>query len=249
MNLLIKKYSFFFITTFIYNLGYSIFYLFKFYSKDFYGDEGTGLIDVLCFQISSTILLIIFAILNPVNILFRAKKGVENRKKLKKKSFDIFGINIISLDNKMAPYLITCLFILCFSIIILGFVFIIDSLFFPIIKVLEFPFRFAKNINQSESYYGVYSFLFLNIGYILLNPEESMGIYFLKFKIFVNSGILAFCICAFFILFNMIFYFKGKDTNADIFTDKAKIAYAMFFNIGFIINNYLAEKGYLKIDE
>jgi hypothetical protein len=50
-------------------------------------------------------------------------------------------------------------------------------------------------------------------------------------------------------LFNLIFYFSMDDTPPNILTDKSKMAFAMFFNILFIINNYLADKGYLKNDE
>jgi hypothetical protein len=249
INLLIKKYSFFFITTFICNLGYSILYLFKFYSKNFHLGDGSYTIDLLYFQVSSTILLIIFSILNPVNLLLHAKEGIKNRKNQNKKYFDIGPINIISLDNKMALYFVTSLLILFLSIIILGFILLIDYLF-PIIEFLEFPFRFEKNVDKTELYYGVYSFLFLNIGYILLNPQKSLKIikiYLLKIKIYVYSGIAAFSICVFFILFNMFFYFD--DIESDVFTDKAKIAFAMFFNIAFVFSNYLAENGYLKLEE
>lgn len=249
MNSIKNKFSFFFITTVIFNLSYSILYLFKFYSKDFYTDEGADIINLLFFQVSSIILLIFFSILNPLKIFIIAKRGIDNRKKQNKKYFDIMSYNIISLDNILTPYLITILFVFFFSLILIGFVLIINYLGLPFFEVLKFPFRFMRNVNQSELYYGVYSFLFLNIGYILYNPQKSVESYLLKFKVYLNSGIIAFCLCAFFILFNMIFYFSGNDINNDIFTDKAKIAYAMFFNIAFVANSYLVEKGYLNIEK
>ncbi|MDW8850054.1 hypothetical protein SD960_08125 [Flavobacterium sp. MMLR14_040] len=249
MNSIKNKFSFFFITTVIFNLSYSILYLFKFYSKDFYTDEGADIINLLFFQVSSIILLIFFSILNPLKIFISAKRGIDNRKKQNKKYFDIMSYNIILLDNALTPYLITILFIFFFSLILIGFVLIINYLGLPFLEVLKFPFRFARNVNQSELYYGVYSFLFLNIGYILYNPQKSVESYLLKFKVYLNSGIIAFCLCAFFILFNIIFYFSGNDINNDIFTDKAKIAYAMFFNVAFIANSYLVEKRYLSIEE
>ncbi|KFF10096.1 hypothetical protein [Flavobacterium hydatis] len=249
MNSITKKHSFFFITIFIFNLSYSILYLFKFYSKDFYEKEGADIMNLLFFQVSSIILLIFFAILNPLNLFIQTKKGIENRIKQKKEYFDIKGYNIISLSNKLTPFLITFLFTLFNTFIIILLILTISLIGIPVLEVLKFPFRFARNLNESELYYGVYSFLFLNIGYILFNPKKSAELYLLKFKVYINSGIVAFCICAFFILFNMFFYFSAQDVSNDVFTDKAKIAYAMFFNIAFVANNYLAEKGYLKIDD
>lgn len=246
MNSLKNKLSFFFITTCIFNLCFAVFYLFKFYSKDFHENEGAAIINLLFFQVSSTILLIFFSVLNPLKIFISAKEGINNRKKKGKNYFDIMEYNIIRLDNKLTPYLITILFVFFFSLILIGFILIINYLGVPILEVLKFPFRFMQNLNQSELYYGVYSFLLVNIGYILCNSEQSAESYLLKFKVYLNSLVIAFCFSAFFILFNMFFYFSANDTNNDIFTDKVKIAYAMFFNIAFVVNSYLVEKKYLS---
>src|SRR6218665_201885 len=107
MNSLKNKFSFFFITTCISNLSFAVFYLFKFYSKDFYENEGADIINLLFFQVSSTLLLIFFSALNPSKIFISVKKGISNRKKEGKIFFDIMKFNIMPLNNKLTPYLIT----------------------------------------------------------------------------------------------------------------------------------------------
>ncbi|PAM94688.1 hypothetical protein B4N84_11990 [Flavobacterium sp. IR1] len=247
MNSRVSKFSFFFITTFIFNLSYAIIYFSKFYSKGLYESEADTIINLLFFQVSSTILLLIFSILNPVEIFIHVKKGIDYRKKQNKDYFDIMEYNILRLDNKLTPFLITMLTIFFFSSIIFLVGLVINHFGIPMLEIVQFPFRFAKNLDQSELYYGVYSFLFFNIIYIFVNGHESIKLYSRNFKIYFKSGIHAFLICVFFILFNMMFYFTVDENNSSILEDKAKIAYGMFFNIALVINTYLLEKQQINI--
>ncbi|PAM95158.1 hypothetical protein B4N84_07705 [Flavobacterium sp. IR1] len=247
MNSTVSKFSFFFITTFIFNLSYAIIYFNKFYSEGLNEFEGDTIINLLFFQLSSTILLFIFSILNPLEIFIHVKIGMDTRKKQNKEYFDIMEYNILRLYNKLTPFLITILTIFFFSSIIFLIGLIITHFGIPMLEVVQFPFQFAKNLDQSELYYGVYSFLFLNTIYILINGHKSIKLYSLKFKIYFKSGIQAFLICVFFILFNMFFYFTLEEMNSSILENKSKIAYGMFFNIAFIINTYLLEKEQISI--
>lgn len=190
----------------------------------------------------AVLLLIFFSILNPFYIYSLATKGVEKRKKQNKDYFDLFGINLISLKNKAAPILITLIYLIGSSISI-SLILISIGFIFPVaLNFLKFPFQFSSNINNSNLYYGVYGFLFLNIINILIKPQESTKAYFLKFSVYYWSCFISFCICAIFMIFNMIFYFNQEEIKSDVFTDKSKIAYAMCFNLCFIVVDYLKEK-------
>jgi hypothetical protein len=249
MNNIISKYSYFHITSFAYNVSFSLVYFIKFYSKNTVSDEANEVYNLIFFQMSAVFLLIFFSILNPLYIYSTTIKGIENRIKQNKTNFDILGVNIISLKYKITPYLITLIYLLIVSI----FVFVICSclVYFipPVLEFFKFPFQFVSNINNSKLYYGVYSFLILNLHYILINPKESAKNYYLKFGVYLWSCVISFCISAFFILLNMLFYFKNQDSQSGILIDKSKIAFAMFFNLFFIVINYLTEKKIILNDE
>lgn len=242
--ILLKKFSFFFITTFVFNLSYAFFYLIKFYSNDVTLGESEDVINLILFQASATILLMIFSFINPTNIFIIVKESIENGKKNNEKYFDRY--NIIPLDSKLAPYLATISVFCVWIIIVLVFVLLFNYFVLPIVDILLFPFRFVKNINQSNLYYGVYSFLFLNIGYILQNPVKSIDTFFSKFGVTLYSGFYSLPISVLFVMFNMSIYFSWDQINDPVFFDRAKLAYAAIYNIAFVIGCCSFENGYLS---
>ncbi|WP_395077682.1 hypothetical protein [Flavobacterium sp.] len=249
MNNIISKYGYFQITSFVYGVSFSIFYLIKFYSNTTPTQEANEIYNLIFFQIFAIFLLMFFSAINPFLIYGAAIRGVEKRKKQGKRYFDILSVNTISLDNKIAPYLITFVFCLLFSTLIFVILSLIVYVFPGFLYYLKFPFQISSNINKSALYYGVYSFLFLNIIYILMNPSESTKIYFLKFSVYYWSCFVAFFICTFFILINMIIYFNYEEIKLDILIDKSKIAYAMWFNLCFIVIDYMKNEKMLFNNE
>ncbi|MDW8850052.1 hypothetical protein SD960_08115 [Flavobacterium sp. MMLR14_040] len=245
----LKKYSFYFITTFIYSVSYGILYLIMFYSEKINVGNELDIMDLLWFQVIGTFILIFFSFLNPVNAFFSAKEGIEQRKKLNQKYYDYWGVNIIKLDNSMAVFLISGMIFLVSFIAVSIFLLILYFISPAIIDILKFPFDLMKNINQSELYYGIYVFLFLNVGYILSNPEKSFGTYNLKFYLYLRSCIAAAGFSFLFTVLNGLFYIIFMNADSFDFENKLKIAFVLFFNVSLLYNYYLVEKGELYLEE
>lgn len=245
----ISKSSYLNVTGYAYSIFFTLFYLIKFYTDESSEQESNEIYNLIFFQMISYFLLFIFSLINPLYIFSVCVRGVEKRKSQNKKYFDIKGINVISLDKKITPYLITLIFTVIALLIIFVILWIIVFIFPVTVYFFKFPFQINSNISNLGIYYGVYGFLFLNIIYSLLNPKESTKIYFLNFSVSYWSIFVAFVICAFFILFHMIFYFSYEDVTSTVLENKSKIAYAMWFNFCFLIIDYLKDKKAIFNDE
>lgn len=237
------KFSFFDSTNYCYTLFFAVVYSTKFYStSNPTSSESNEIYNLIFFQIISYFLLLIFSLINPLYLFSAAVKGVAKRKSENKTFFDIKGVNIISLENKITPFLITFLYLLITAVVILAILSAIVFVFPITLYFFKFPFQIQANITNFTLYYGIYAFLVFNILYILFNPKQAAQTYFLKFSVYYWSIFIAFCICAIFIVVNMLFYFSNQEITSDILINKSKIAYAFFFNICFIFINYLNEK-------